>query len=237
MSNFNITSGPIPSLEIEITPSHTIMTGSGAWLGGSPYLQQTTTFYKPENRNRLISMLVSGEGATINYITNHGTKPSKVIISDGVIGKVVPISNELTNGILCLRGAFIAATNKIDIDFKQVRSFSLSQVTHQSMWMQYCKQQKEEAKTTLFLMCPTEPIEISLDEDEPYLLDNNALFAMTPSVKLRPYEVSGLKNRHAGGEGRFMTVATGKGKIWLAPPAHNNKNSSSRNLLKLIPGL
>ncbi len=232
---YNISSGPVPSITINVQPRETVVASAGAFLSGSPMLEQTTERFKSEG-NGMAGSLLSGESVFINRFTNHGEETTELILSDEQIGTVVEVSDDLANGILCIGGAFVAATADIDVGFKKVRDFSQAALTGQSLWMQHIKHTDKDKPCTVFLMAAATPAKINLSEGERRLIDNKSLFAMTEGTRLRLFENEGLKKAMGGGEGRFMTVVEGPGTVWIAPERKKASNFIQQIIKMVIPG-
>lgn len=231
---FSIVSGPVPSVIVNVRSGQTVMASKRMFLSGDPSLEQKTEIFKAKGRFGLLKFLVSGESLFINKYTNASKEDAQISFSDESVGTIVEVSEELEEGILCSRGAFMAATNVIDIGFERVRSFSVASLTAQSMWMQFCKKSNPESDSVVFLMSGANPIKRELKEGQMLCVDNKAIFAMTKNMKLRAYENENYKSAYFGGEGRFLTVAQGPGTIWIAP---EKQMPSGNTLLKQIRSL
>ena len=232
---YNISSGPVPSITINVQPQGTVVASAGAFLSGSPMLEQATERFKSKG-NGVANLLLSGESVFINRFTNRGEDTTELILSDKQIGTVVEVSDDLANGILCISGAFVAATADIDVGFKKVRDFSQAALTGQSLWMQRIRRVNKDKPCTVFLMAAATPKRINLIEGEKRLIDNESLFAMTEGTKLRLFENEGFKRAIGGGEGRFMTVVEGSGTVWIAPQRKRSSNFIQQIIKRVIPG-
>jgi uncharacterized protein (AIM24 family) len=212
------------------------MVSAGSYMAADPVMfEQKTERFRSENGGAL-SFLLSGESLYINKITNKSRKPENLVLSDNQVGTVVEITDELDTGILCLSGAFIAATGDVGISFERVRSFDQAALTGQSLWMQHCKNRNPEDPATVFLMAAAKPVEIDLQEGQYQMIDNTSLFAMTKGMRLRLYENEGLATALGGGEGRFMTVVEGPGKLWVAPERATSSSVVQQVMKMVIPG-
>lgn len=60
-----------------------------------------------------------------------------------------------------------------------------------------------------------ELVEYVLAPGQQILVDTGNVAGFEPSVSIDIQQVSGVKNVFFGGEGLFLTVLTGPGKIWL----------------------
>jgi len=171
----------------------------------------------------------------INRYTNFGDSATELILSDEQIGTVVEVSEDLNKGILCVGGAFVAATSDIDIGFRKVRDFSQASLTGQSLLMQSIKS-PNDSTCTVFLMAAATPSKIVLGEGEKRLIDNKSLFAMTSGTQLKLFENEGFKKAIGGGEGRFMTVVEGPGTVWIAPERKKASTLIQQITRMIMPG-
>lgn len=224
--DFSIVSGPVPSVSLSVKPGETVMAGKRMFLSGDPSLEQKTELFKSKDRLGLLKFIVSGESLFINKYTNMSKKDAAISFSDESVGSIVEISDELGEGVLCSRGAFMAATNLIEIGFKQVRSFSVASLTSQPMWMQFCQNSNPEDNSTVFLMSGAMPTKHKLEAGQMLCVDNKAIFAMTKGIGLRAYENESYKSAYFSGEGRFLTVAQGPGTVWIAPEKQELKGNA-----------
>lgn len=233
--SYHINEGPRPSVSMEVEPGHSVICGSGALLARHPNFTQQTKLHKYNNRLSFLPFL-SGESLFINEFTNKGTIASGIDFSNNKVGCIIVISDELDQGILCARGAFMAANQPLEIGLRQARTFTQASLTSQSKFMQFCKAPSPQTGAVAFFMASSQPIEKKLHQDEIVVIDNTALFAMTPEVKFKLLEHTNLKARFGSGEGRFMTVIEGPGTVWLTPHSNNNNGSFLNAIKALVPG-
>ena len=92
--------------------------------------------------------------------------------------------------------------------------------------------QKLTGQGTAFVEIDGEVFEIELKAGEKLKVDTGAIAMFEPTVKYEIEMMKGITNMFFGGEGLFLAVLEGPGKVWLqSMPAEN----VARKIMQFIP--
>ncbi|MFH1685082.1 MAG: TIGR00266 family protein [Candidatus Micrarchaeota archaeon] len=164
-----------------------------------------------------LGRMFSGESLFTVRFSVIGKDPGSVTFSPSFPGKILPIKITPEKPIICQKDSFLAAQTevavktvfkkKLTVGFFGGEGFSLQKLTGSGM---------------AFVEIDGEVSEIDLKEGEILKVDTGSLAMFEPTVDYDVTMVKGVRNIMFGGEGMFLAVMKGPGKVWLQTmPATN----------------
>lgn len=195
------------SLEVQLDPGETMFTESGgmAWMSDGIDMDTST-------KGGLMAGLGRALAGESLFMTNYTSRvPNGMItFTPEAPGKILPIQLAPNQVIIAQKDAFMCAqdTVKLEMHFRKKlgsglfggEGFILQKLTGPGM---------------AFLEIPGEIKEYNLAPGQIMKIDPGHIAAFEPSVSYDVSMVKGLKNIVFGGEGLFLALVTGPGKLWL----------------------
>lgn len=125
-------------------------------------------------------------------------------------GKIIPF--ELQNGqsLICQKKAFLCAERSITLEMHFRKKLGTGLFGGEGFILQ-----KISGSGTAFMEFDGEVVEYDLKAGEVMKVDTGHIAMFEPSVSYNIEMVKGFKNIVFGGEGLFLAVLQGPGKIWL----------------------
>ena len=152
--------------------------------------------------------LLSGESFFITYFrceTDSGT----VAFSAPYPGKFLALQLARQQ-VLCQKDAFLCALGEIDIDIAFTRRLGAGFFGGEGFILQ-----KLEGTGEVFIHSGGTLVPLTLAANERVRVDTGCLVAFDPTVTYDIERVGGIKTSLFGGEGLFLAVMTGPGRVWL----------------------
>jgi len=204
---YEINGTTLPTLEVILDPGESMYTESGgmAWMKGNIEMSTNTKGGLMKGLGRMLA----GESL---FMTTYTSKEagSLIVFTPEAPGKVLDITLEAGQSIICQKDAFMCAQDGVElkIHFKKKlgagffggEGFILEQITGPGI---------------AFLEIPGEVREYLLTSGEVLKVDPGHIAAFEPTVQYDISMVKGLKNVVFGGEGLFLATLSGPGKVWL----------------------
>lgn len=198
----------LQALSVQLDQGESIYSESGkmSWM---------TQNIKMETKSRGISKMVSrvftGETLFVNHFTSQeGT--GVVTFSTDQAGKIIPLQlNSNSDAVIFQKGAFLCAEHGIDLSIAFTKRISAG-IFGGKGWIL----QKVKGDGIAHLIADGEVVMYELKEGEEILVDQGNLVAYEQSVDFDIQTVGGgMMNWLFGGEGLFVGVMRGPGKVWL----------------------
>ena len=196
-------------VEVELDPDEGVRAEVGAMLYMEDGVEmQTSTgggIFKGFKR------MITGESFFITTFIYHGSGKGHVSFAAPYPGKIIPVNlSNFGGSILCQKDAFLCAASGIEIEvaftkrlgagFFGGEGFILQELTGNGM---------------AFIHAGGTILERDLAPGERLRVDTGCLVAIAPTVNHDIQYVGGFKNALFGGEGMFLAVLRGPGKIYL----------------------
>ncbi len=198
----------LQALSVQLDENESIYSEAGkmSWM---------TQNIKMETKSRGISKMVSrvftGETLFVNHFTSqNGT--GVVTFSTDQAGKIIPLQlTPSSDAVIFQKGAFLCAEQNIDLSIAFTRRLSAG-IFGGKGWIL----QKVKGEGTAHLIADGEVVMYELKEGEEIIVDQGNLVAYEQSVDFDIQTVGGgVMNWFFGGEGLFVAVMRGPGKVWL----------------------
>ena len=205
---YRIIGQTVPVVEISLNMGETVYTQTG----GMSYQTDGITM-KTNARGGIMKSLgrmFSGESIFMaNYTAERDG--ATIAFATTVPGNIMPVDlNQMLNGIIVQKGAFLCAEDSIETSVTFSKRFSSGLVGGEGFILQ-----KAQGRGMLFLEVDGDPIEKELKPGEILKVDTGNVVAFEPSVSYEVEVVKGLGNIFLGGEGIFLTRLVGPGKVIL----------------------
>lgn len=206
--NYKIIGKTVPILEMELNKGEKVYTQSGAMAYQTEGISMNTNARGGVMKS--LGRMFAGESI---FMANYTAEKDgvKVAFASTVPGEVIPVNlDELTNGMILQKGAFLCAEDSVQTEITLTKRFSAGLFGGEGFILQ-----KASGKGMLFLEVDGDKIEKELAPGEVLKVDSGNVVAFEPSVKYEIETVKGLGNILVGGEGLFLTKLVGPGKVIL----------------------
>lgn len=205
-------------VEVELDPTETVIAEAGAmnWMDAGIEFEAKLGDGSEPDKGLLGKLFdagkraITGESLFMTHFTNRGSDLKRVAFAAPYPGKIIPLNMaEIGGQIICQKGSFLCAAlgTKIDIAFTQRlgtgffggEGFILQKVIGDGM---------------AFLHAGGTIIEKDLN-NETILVDTGCIVGFTGNIDYDIQKAGNLKSMFFGGEGIFLAVLRGTGKIYL----------------------
>jgi uncharacterized protein (AIM24 family) len=144
-------------------------------------------------------------------------------------GEILAVELGPGKSIAAQNGAYVASELDVNIEIA-VQKVGVSLFGGEGFFLQ-----KFSGTGVVFLEIDGSLVEYDLKYGEKLTMDTGAFAAAESSVEINVETVKGIGNIIAGGEGMFLTTATGPGKVWLQTMPLLTFSQSIASLLKNQP--
>lgn len=211
----------LQALNVQLDEGEKIYSESGkmSWMTQNIDMQT-----KSRGIEKMFSRVITGESLFINeFSAKEGT--GVITFSTDQAGKIIPI--ELTrerNEVVFQRGAFLCAEEGIDLSVTLVKRLGAGFFGGKGFILQ-----KVRGKGMAHLIADGEVVMYELEEGQELLVDQGNLVGYESSVDFDIQTVGGgLFNWMFSGEGIFLGVLRGPGKVWLQTRKLSLSNAHSQ---------
>ncbi len=196
-------------VEIELDPGEGVRAEAGAMLYMEDGIEmQTSTgggIFKGFKR------IITGESFFITSFIYHGSGKGHVSFAAPYPGKIIPIDLTRFGGrILCQKDAFLCAAAGIEIEVAFTKRLGAGLFGGEGFILQ-----ELTGDGMAFIHAGGTILERDLAPGERLRVDTGCLVAIAPTVDYDIQFVGGFKNALFGGEGMFLAVLRGPGKVYL----------------------
>ncbi|MCJ7715281.1 MAG: TIGR00266 family protein [Anaerolineales bacterium] len=204
---YKISGSIMESVDIHLKQGESVYTESGgmAWMRGSFDMDTSTK----GGLGAGIGRMLAGESL---FLTTYTCKSQDGLITftPEVPGKVIAITLEPGQSMICQKDAFMCAEQKVKLEMHFRKKLGAGLFGGEGFIFQ-----KITGPGTAFVEIPGEVREIQLAAGERIMVDPGHIAMFEPTVDYDIAGVKGLKNVLFSGEGLFLATLTGPGKIWL----------------------
>ncbi len=204
---YDIFGGMLPAVEITLNKGESIYTQSG----GMAWMTDGLTMSTNTRGGFLKGIARSFAGDTIfmaTYTANNDNE--KITFASASPGEIRPLTIDASHEYIAQKGAFLCAEDGVNLKAVLTKSFGAGLVGGEGFVLQ-----ELSGNGTAFLELDGSLKEINLAPGERINVDSGNVAFFEKSVGYSVETVKGLKNKLFGGEGLFLTVLTGPGKVWL----------------------
>jgi uncharacterized protein (TIGR00266 family) len=211
-------------LSVELKDGEEIYAESGAmaWMSDNVHMESNMRGGLGGGLGRMFT----GESVfVVKYRSTGGT--AMVSFSPSFPGKILPLEVKPGQEYICQKDAFLVAESSVNIETVFKKKLGVGLFGGEGFMLQ-----KLTGQGTAFVEIDGEVFEIELKAGEKLKVDTGAIAMFEPTVKYEIEMMKGITNMFFGGEGLFLAVLEGPGKVWLqSMPAEN----VARKIMQFIP--
>ncbi|MDO5332064.1 MAG: AIM24 family protein [Bacillota bacterium] len=196
---------PVVICQLEAGEAMTNDGGSMQWM--SPNMVMTTE--GGGSFGKAIGRLFSGEKIFRNVFTSEG-QPGMIAFASSFPGDIVAVEVTPDKPVVFQKSAFLASTMGVQTEVFFNKKVGVGLFGGEGFIMQ-----KAIGQGTIFLEIDGSSVTYDLEAGQKMLVDTSSLAIMDASCSIDIQTIKGAKNVLFGGEGLFLTVLTGPGKITL----------------------
>lgn len=190
------------ALEVTLDPGEVFFAERGALLYLETGIEKTMEWGK--SAGSIIQSRLSGESYFVIKFQNTASTKKKLAVA-GKIG-MLPIKL-MEKPVMCRRGAYVASTNKVDLNLK----ISISSLVGGAGLLQ-----RINGSGTVFLDSYGMPLELDLGYNESIEVDEFSLIAMV-GIDESQINANWSVGNMLHGEGLSLMKITGPGKVYINP--------------------
>lgn len=173
-----------------------------------------------------IGRMFAGESMFMATYTSRAPETS-IAFSATFPGEIMPVKVEETGGLICQKGAFLAAEDSVKLETLLTKKLSSGFFGGEGFILQGLS-----GRGTAFLEIDGNKVVKTLGTGETIYVDTGNVVAFQSSMKYEIEMVKGLKNIFLGGEGLFLTKLTGPGQVIIQT---QNIGEFAGRIAKMIP--
>ncbi len=145
------------------------------------------------------------------FMTEFTTKTEgEVTFGSEVPGKIIPISLNEGQAMICQRDSFLCADDSVEVKMKFKKKLGAGLFGGEGFILQEIK-----GPGTFLANVGGEVVEYNLKPGEKMKIDTGSIAMFEPTCNYDIQRAGNLKTMFLGGEGLFLATLTGPGKIWL----------------------
>ena len=207
--DYKIYGGDMQIVEVELDPGEGIRAETGAMLFMENGIEMQTS--TGGGLFQGFKRMLTGESFFITTFLYQGSGKGHVAFGAPYPGKIIPVDLSQYNGeILCQKDAFLCAAAGIDIDIAFTKKIGAGLFGGEGFILQrLC------GDGHAFIHAGGTILEKNLAAGERLRVDTGCLVALSSTVDYDIEFVGGFKNAMFGGEGLFLAVLRGPGKVFL----------------------
>ena len=221
---YNIVGQTMPAVEVVLNAGESMYTQSGgmAWMNDG--IEMSTNARGGIAKG--IGRMFSGESF---FMANYTARRDGAMIAfaSTVPGEIVPVDLTQGPGLICQKGAFLCATQGVNMNVTFTKKFSAGLFGGEGFILQ-----ETSGAGMLFLEIDGDKIVKNLAPGEVLKVDTGNVVAFEKTVSYEIETVKGFANIFLGGEGLFLTKLTGPGAVILQT---QNFNDFAGRIARMIP--
>ncbi|MGC9349608.1 MAG: TIGR00266 family protein [Anaerolineae bacterium] len=196
------------TLDVYLSPNESMYTESGgmAWMKGNIDMQTNTKGGLMAGLGRKLA----GESLFMTTYANKGSNEALVVFTPEAPGKVLPVKLGAGQSMICQRDAFMCAESSVNLMMHFRKRLGSGLFGGEGFILQ-----KITGPGYAFLEIPGEIREYTLAAGETMRIDPGHIALFEPTLDHEITMVKGLTNIFFGGEGLFLAIVKGPGRIWL----------------------
>jgi uncharacterized protein (TIGR00266 family) len=196
----------MPLLEFTLNRGERICAQSGAmkWMGSGIKMETTMA----GGIGGALMRKLAGESAFLTYFTAL-EDGEKIAFGHTYPGHIIPVDLS-QKSVVCQKRAFLCSFGDIKLDIAFQRRLGTGFFGGEGFIMQ-----RLSGSGMAFVEIDGESVELELAPGQSIKVETGAVGMYEESVSMDIETVKGFKNIFFGGEGLFLTVLTGPGKVWL----------------------
>ncbi len=223
---YKIIGTTLQAVILELDPGETAYSESGgmAWMSANIAMKTST---RGGGLGGMLKRAVSGESLFLVEYTSEGSKGFVSFASD-FPGKIVPVSLSQGQEMICQKQAFLCAEKSVGLDIHFRRKLGAGLFGGEGFILQ-----KLTGPGVAFVCLDGEIVEYTLGPGQVLKVDTGHIAMYEPTVSFDVEMMRGFGNILFGGEGLFLAVLRGPGRVWLQTmPTQNLAKAVAPYLIK-----
>lgn len=200
-----IDGGAFPYVTCALEDGEKMITEKGSMIWMSPNMKMETS---GGGVGKMFSKAFTGESMFQNIYTAQGD--ASITFGSSFPGKILDVNISPEKALIAQKNCFLASESGVQLSVHFNKNFGAGLFGGEGFIMQ-----KLSGNGTAFLEIDGDLAERELAPGEKLVLSTGNVAAFEASVHMEIQRVQGVKNVLFGGEGLFLTVLTGPGKVWL----------------------
>lgn len=200
-----IDGGAFPYVTCALEDGEKMITEKGSMIWMSPNMKMETS---GGGVGKMFSKAFTGESMFQNIYTAQGD--ASITFGSSFPGKILDVNITPEKALIAQKNCFLASESGVQLSVHFNKNFGAGLFGGEGFIMQ-----KLSGNGTAFLEIDGDLAERELAPGEKLVLSTGNVAAFEASVHMEIQRVQGVKNVLFGGEGLFLTVLTGPGKVWL----------------------
>ena len=212
---YQLVGDDMQALVLQLQPGELVRAEAGAMMYMDEAIQMETTLGGKSDGGLMGGLMsglkraVSGESFFITTFTAQGNI-GEVAFAPPYPGKVIPMNLGELGDVLCQRDSFLCAEQQVEVSMAFTRKFGAGLFGGEGFILQ-----RLHGQGLAFVHSGGYIVEKTLQAGDTLRVDTGCLVAMTQDVDYDIQMAKGVKTMLFGGEGLFMAVLRGPGKVWL----------------------
>ncbi len=205
---YRILGDDIQLVEILLEPGEMVQSETGAmtFMDADVHMETTTG-----GLLKGLKRMLAGESLFITRFHNPTQRPLSVAFASAFPGKIIPLDlTQVGGAFLAQRTSFLVATSQVDISIAFTRRLGAGLFGGEGFILQ-----RFEGAGLVFLNAGGTIVEKDLAPGEVLKVDTGCIVGFAPTVDYDIQFVKGFKNILFGGEGLFLAVLRGPGRVYL----------------------
>lgn len=219
--DYKIFGAEMQFVEVELDPGESVIAEAGAMMYKESTVEMDTIFGDGSAKSsqggffdKLVGAskrLLTGEGLFMTVFTHSGHGKAKVAFGAPYPGNIIPMQLSQFGGtIICQKDSFLCAAKGVSVGIYFQRKILTGLFGGEGFIMQ-----RLDGDGLAFMHAGGTIVERQLQSGEVLHVDTGCIVAFEPSVQFDIQQVGNVKSALFGGEGLFLAVLQGPGKIWL----------------------
>ncbi len=217
--DYEIKGAEMQFVEVELDPGESVVAEAGALMYKVPSIELQTVFGDgaPQEGgffNKLVGAgkrLLTGESLFMTVFTHQGHGKARVAFGAPYPGNIIPVHlNDIGGRLVCQKDSFLCAAKGVSIGIHFQRKILTGLFGGEGFIMQ-----KLEGDGLAFMHAGGTVIERRLQPGEVLEVDTGCVVGFEGTIDFDVQTVSGIKTALFGGEGLFLAVLRGPGRVWL----------------------
>lgn len=204
---YEIVGEPMPVVICDLLANESMITESGSMVWMSPNMNMSTN--AGGSLGRAFGRLFSGESIFQNIYTAQGA-PGMIAFASSFPGSIRAVEITPQRPVVVQKSGFLASESGVELSVFFQKKLGAGFFGGEGFIMQ-----KLSGSGTAFLEIDGSAVEYDLAPGQRLVVDTGNLAMMDATCSIDIQSVKGVKNVLFGGEGLFLTVVTGPGKVIL----------------------
>ncbi len=204
---YEIVGESMPAVICELQANESMITESGSMAWMSPNMNMSTN--AGGSLGRAFGRLFSGESIFQNIYTAQGG-PGLIAFASSFPGSIRAVEITPQRPVVVQKSGFLASESSVELSVFFQKKLGAGFFGGEGFIMQ-----KLSGSGTAFLEIDGSAVEYDLAPGQRLVVDTGNLAMMDATCSIDIQSVKGVKNVLFGGEGLFLTVVTGPGKVVL----------------------